>query len=99
MLGCLNKKVLIGLGVAALAVVALAPDLRGAALPVLLIAACPLSMVLMMGAMGGARRAGVESPDQAGSAVPDDARLRELEEEVSRLKAARQTGGLDRSDA
>jgi hypothetical protein len=55
---CLNKKVLLGLGAAAVGVLLLAPQWLGAALPLLLLAACPLSMVFMMTAMrGGGRRA------------------------------------------
>ncbi|MBA2316427.1 MAG: DUF2933 domain-containing protein [Euzebyales bacterium] len=55
---CLNKKVLLGLGAAAVGVLLLAPQWLGAALPLLLLAACPLSMVFMMMAMrGGGRRA------------------------------------------
>lgn len=88
---CMNKKVLIGLGVSALAVVALAPNLIGAALPMLLIAACPLSMIVMMRAMG--------SGDQKPTPIDEAARLRELEEEVNRLRAVRQLGVNDGSGA
>lgn len=44
---CLNPKVLIGLGLVALGFLIFAPQLLPAALPLLLIAACPLSMVAM----------------------------------------------------
>ena len=53
---CMNWKVVAGLAVIGLGVWAVAPNLIGAAAPLLLLAACPLSMVLMMrgmGAMGG----------------------------------------------
>lgn len=40
---CLNKKVLAGVAIAAAAVYLLAPGLIGAALPVLVVAICPLS--------------------------------------------------------
>src|SRR3989442_4883939 len=50
---CFNPRVLAGLGVIGLAVLVLAPDLAGAALPLLLIAACPLSMLFMMRVMRG----------------------------------------------
>jgi len=53
---CLNRKVLGGLGLTALAVWAFAPGVVGAALPLLFLAACPLSMVGMMWAMGRAPR-------------------------------------------
>jgi hypothetical protein len=48
---CLNWKVLAGLGVVALGIFAVAPDLVLGALPLLLLAACPLSMVVMMWGM------------------------------------------------
>ncbi len=50
---CLNWKVLVGLAVVGLAVWVVAPHLVLAALPLLLIVACPLSMLVMMGRMRG----------------------------------------------
>ncbi len=50
---CLNWKVLVGLAVVGLAVWVVAPRLVLAALPLLLIVACPLSMLVMMGRMRG----------------------------------------------
>ena len=47
---CINRKVVAGLAV--VAVILLAPSLVGAVLPVLLLAACPLSMLFMMRGMG-----------------------------------------------
>ena len=44
---CFNWKVLAGLAAVGLGVWIVAPDLVGAALPLLLLAACPLSMLLM----------------------------------------------------
>ena len=97
---CLNKRVLIGLGVVAVAVVVLAPNLFGAALPLLFVAACPLSMIFMMRAMGGGEKSGSSPSNGNESAATDDAaRLRELEEEVNRLKAMRHLRGNDRSGA
>jgi hypothetical protein len=52
---CLNRKVLIGLGVLALGVFAFDPAFLDRAFPWLLFAVCPLSMVFMM---LGMRRAG-----------------------------------------
>jgi hypothetical protein len=45
---CHNRRVLIGLALAALAPWTLAPNLVAAAPPVLILAACPLSMLLTM---------------------------------------------------
>ena len=47
---CFNRNVLIGLAAAALVLFFLVPSARGA-LPLLVVAACPLSMLLMMGGM------------------------------------------------
>jgi len=48
---CLDRRVLALLGLIALAMALFAPRALGAALPVLLVAACPLSMVVMAIAM------------------------------------------------
>ena len=53
---CFNWKVAGGLALVGLAVFAAAPNLIGAALPLLIFAACPLSMLLMMRAMSGRSR-------------------------------------------
>ncbi|MGH2532800.1 MAG: heavy metal-binding domain-containing protein [Thermomicrobiales bacterium] len=55
---CFNKKVIGGLAIVALGVLVVAPNLFLTALPLLLVAACPLSMLLMGRAMmGGGQRA------------------------------------------
>lgn len=77
---CINKRVVVGLAVVALALFALSPRLLGALGPVLIMAACPLSMLLMMRSLSG--RDHEPSPGHG-----DDRRVRELEEEVNRLKA------------
>ena len=76
---CINKRVVAGLAVAAFALFALSPRLLGTLAPVLIMAVCPLSMVLMMRGMSGRS----DQPDPSS----DDRQLRELEEEVNRLKA------------
>lgn len=50
---CFNWKVIAGLAGVGLAVWVVAPNLVGAALPLLLVAACPLSMLLMGRGMAG----------------------------------------------
>ncbi len=50
---CFNWKVIVGLAGVGLVVWVVAPNLVGAALPVLLVAACPLSMLLMGRGMAG----------------------------------------------
>ncbi len=51
---CLNGKAVAALGVIAVAVWVLAPGFFWAALPILVLAACPLSMLLMMRGRHGA---------------------------------------------
>lgn len=54
---CFNRNVLIGLGVFAFMMFFVAPSARGV-LPLLLVAACPLSMILMMFGMSKMRSSG-----------------------------------------
>ena len=88
---CINKKVVAGLAVAGFAIFAFAPDLIGAALPFLIIAACPLSMLVMMRAMSGgeskSRSAKGESSLDATADI--DAELAGLRAEVDRLRGDR----------
>ncbi|WCO68012.1 DUF2933 domain-containing protein [Iamia majanohamensis] len=83
---CLNKKVIVGLIVAGVAVYLLAPDLLGAALPLLVLAACPLSMVVMMWAMSKDRA----DPSPSSGGVDDE--VSALRSEVARLRAERDPG-------
>jgi hypothetical protein len=50
---CLNKNVLIGLAAVALVLLAVKPSWLLTALPLLVLAACPLSMIFMMRRMSG----------------------------------------------
>lgn len=50
---CLNWKVIAGIAVVGLGLWTLAPGLLSAALPLLVLAICPLSMLVMMKAMNG----------------------------------------------
>lgn len=63
---CLNWKVVGGLAALGLGIFVLAPDLIGLAFPLLLVAACPLSMLVMM-------RMGRGRPSSTAS-VPDERR-------------------------
>lgn len=112
---CFNKRVLIGLGVVGLGVFAVSPRLLGTMAPLLILAACPLSMVFMMRAMNrdgascGTKQPDAESDNQVaarnGTVEPvaaagvhgGDSQLRELEEEVNRLKAELQLRDQERS--
>ena len=86
---CINKRVVAGLAAVALVVFALSPRLLGGLAPVLIMAACPLSMLLMMRGMSGREK-------EAPTAVGGDRQLRELEEEVHRLKVELALRGDDK---
>ncbi len=93
---CFDKRVLIGLAVLAVALLAINPSLFGAALPILVLLACPLSMVVMMWAMSGQRRSSCGTDERAEDDVPaeqrvgassDEGEVAELRGEVARLRA------------
>lgn len=67
---CINWKVVGGLAAIGVAVWITAPQMVAAILPLLILAACPLSMVFMMRAMSGGQknqRAVPNAPREAGS--------------------------------
>ncbi len=81
---CLNWKVIAALAGFGVVTYALAPGLAAAAVPLLILAACPLSMLVMMRAMGS-----MGCKDQRDSADADEvARLRA---EIEALRADRQS--------
>ena len=77
---CRNPKLWIALAVVAAIVVVTGPSL-GALLPILLIAACPLSMLLMAGGMAGRARRGSDE-----TADPDVDEVTRLRAEVAELR-------------
>jgi hypothetical protein len=100
---CLNKKVLAGLGAVALGLFLVRPAWAGAALPILLVMACPLSMVFMMRGMNNGQ--GQKSQDKQGQSggscctgqetgTPDSTeadvsdQIKTLQAELRSLKAA-----------
>jgi hypothetical protein len=78
---CLNPKVLAGLAAVGVGIYLVAPDLVLAALPILLLAVCPLSMVLMMWGMQHTHGQGQHTPQE-----PDGELTRE-EERIAQLRA------------
>ena len=91
---CLNWKVLAGLAVVAVSIFVVAPQLALSALPILLLLACPLSMLFMMRGMGnsgsmsgmqGMQGSQIELPH----AVPltRNAQIAELAEQLTRVQA------------
>lgn len=87
---CMSKRVAATIAGVALVLLALNPRLLRAAAPLLIMAICPLSMVLMIRGMHG-RSAAPPAADGA-----DARQLPELEEEVNRLKAEIALRGQDR---
>jgi len=76
---CFDWRVLSGLAALGVAVYLVAPSLIAAAIPILLLAACPLSMLLMMKAMRGQQpSAGAEVPAEGFGADRAAALRREL---------------------
>lgn len=89
---CLNWKVLAGLVALGVGIYAVAPDLAVAALPFLLLAICPLSMMFMMKGMQGD---GAQAPETDAGLTRDE-RLARLRMEQTNL--AEQIGALERDE-
>lgn len=85
---CFNRKVLTGAGVVALGVLLLAPRMFGAVLPLLMVAICPLSMLLMMRAMSrSGNRCQTGGATGQPAARDTDAEIARLQAEIDRLRA------------
>ena len=94
---CLNWKVLAGLAVLGAGIYAFTPDLAAAALPFLLLAICPLSMLFMMKGMQGDGGEGDESQSpEMDAGLTRDERLARLRTEQTNL--AGQIDALERED-
>ncbi|MGW9028078.1 DUF2933 domain-containing protein [Streptomyces sp. NPDC055722] len=97
---CINKKALFGLGAVAVAVLLFKPGWFAAALPLLLLALCPLSMVFMMRGMNGNQTKGQVgsscavggTAEKTATSSADETKLNEqisaLQAELRDLKAA-----------
>lgn len=90
---CINWRIVVALSVVGLAVLAAAPNLLGAALPLLVLAACPLSMLLMIRAMQGGGRCESRSDATAGDSQTESAdssaESARLRAEIGQLRAER----------
>jgi hypothetical protein len=94
---CLNWKVLAGLGVAGIAIFLVAPGLAAAALPILLLAACPLSMLLMMWGMQHTQGQGQQTNQEADVGLTREEQIARLHTQQAAL--ADQIEGLQREEA
>ena len=86
---CFNWKVIGGLAVVGLGIWLLVPSVAAAALPLLLAAACPLSMLLMMRGMQGGRCNAQAQPTQPLQASQATGVQLTPEEQLAELKAER----------
>ncbi len=84
---CLNWKVMAALAAVGVGIFIFAPGLAAAALPVLVLAICPLSMLLMMGAMNNM---GNGSQSGAACTMGGNRTLQSRDEELAQLEAQQQ---------
>src|SRR6266704_609914 len=87
---CLNWKVLAGLAAVGLLVLVVAPQFIGVALPLLLVAACPLSMLFMMRGMSGngiANQTASQTTQLPAGGSTRDEQLAELQSRLSSVQA------------
>ena len=87
---CLNWKVLTGLAAVGLLVLVVAPQFIGVALPLLLVAACPLSMLFMMRGMSGngiANQTASQTTQLPAGGSTRDEQLAELQSRLSSVQA------------
>ena len=100
---CLNWKVLVGLVAVGLGLYAVAPGAMADAIPILALAACPLSMLLMMKVMHGKRDAnavaGRAEPPRENRLARLKAQQAALDEEIEALERGDELPSSRRADA
>jgi hypothetical protein len=94
---CLNPKVLAGLAAVGVGIYLVAPDLVLAALPILLLAACPLSMLLMMWGMQHSQGQGKQTTHESDVGLTREERIAQLRAQQAAL--ADQLEALEREEA
>ena len=94
---CLNPKVLAGLALAGVVIYLIAPNLLAAALPILLLAACPLSMLLMMWSMQHTRGQEKQTPQEPDVGLTREERIARLRRQQAAL--ADQIRALEQEEA
>ena len=85
---CLNWKVIAGLALVGVALFVYAPGLAAGALPFLVLAICPLSMIFMMKAMNGGM--GGDSKSGEGCAMSGQKQPEGREGQLAQLKSQQQ---------
>lgn len=90
---CLHPKVIAGLVVVAAGVWILAPQWFAAALPLLILAICPLSMIVMMKMMMPSDSGSDDSSPTTDEPAALQARIRQLEEEQAGLRDRMRVSG------
>jgi len=93
---CLNWKVLAGLVVAGVAIYLVAPGLVAAAFPILLLAVCPLSMLLMMWGMQHTHGQGQQTTQEPDVGLTREERIARLRTQQAVL--ADRIGALEREE-
>ena len=91
---CLDRRVLAALAVTAVVIAVVAPQLVIGALPLIVVAACPLSMIVMMATMRHVGRSEALKPEPGAGELRQeladlDGRRRVIEAELSALEPAR----------
>ena len=88
---CFDWRVLVALAAVGIAIFVVAPNLIAGALPLLLVAACPLSMLLMMRGMrrshDGAEAASSGPPPSPAGTLSREQRLAQLKAELANAEA------------
>ncbi len=94
---CLNWKVLAGVAAVGAGLLIFAPGLAAAALPFLVLAICPLSMIFMMGAMNGMGQTSPTGAVEVGQ-QPRNRNERLAELEMQQQALANQIAALEAED-
>jgi hypothetical protein len=93
---CLNWKVLASLAAVGVGIYLFAPGLLAEAVPILLLAVCPLSMLLMMWGMQHTQGQGQQTPQEPGVGVTREERIARLRMQQAALDD--QIGDLEREE-
>ncbi len=94
---CLNWKVLASLAAVGVGVYLLAPGLLAEAVPILLLAACPLSMLLMMWGMQQSQEQNQQTPQESDVGLTREERIAQLRAQQAAL--ADRIGELEQEEA